>query len=115
MISDATSTELLVFCVEGHTVLEFGLSVAVMNAGDSSTVTLSINGVAHAMTMDTEDSNFQQLSLNYRGKIAHESEVSVSILTNGDATIAAQYLQWGYKLWGKGYKKIHSTDTSCVS
>ena len=89
MITANTSTELLAFCVEGHTILEFGFAAAIMNAGDSSTVTLNIDGVAHAMTMDTEDTNFQQLSLNYRGKISHESEVTVTILTNGDATIAS--------------------------
>ena len=60
-----------------------------MNADDTAAVTLFIDGVAHAMTTDVNESDNQHLSLNYRGKISSESEISVSILVNDASTIAA--------------------------
>ena len=88
-ISANTPTTLLEFCVEGHTILEFGLAVSVLNDSTMAAVTLNIDGVAHAMTTDVNSSTFNHLSLNYRGKISSESEISVSILANDESDIPA--------------------------
>ena len=113
---NAAETLVPEFCVDKWTVLEFSLTGTLASADNDFSVQLLINDTAVAeTTVDDDNDSPTHFSLLYRGGITTACGVEVQITSNSAATVPAMGLQWGYRIYKKGYPLITSPDTTSCS